>query len=75
MPKTKTAKADRAAANHEAALAAFMQAQTGIEALLAELQSRAADHFGADPDTLNWGHVGDLARIAYYLRLAAGHEA
>lgn len=27
------------------------------------LRQLAGDHFGHDPDTLHWGHVGDLGRV------------
>ena len=30
---------------------------------LARLQQLDADHFGHDPDAINWGHVGDFSRV------------
>lgn len=50
MPKT-----------NDTALEAFIAAKTEIDAVLARLASRSADHFGHSPDEVNWGHVGTLA--------------
>lgn len=40
---------------------------------LARLQALADDHFGADPDRLNWGHVGSLRHIDELLTQALDH--
>ena len=34
-----------------------------IYAKLARLQQLADEHFGHDPDAINWGHVGDLGQV------------
>lgn len=41
-----------------------------IHDLLTEIASKIDD---VNPDTANWGHAGDLGRIAELLRQAAGH--
>jgi hypothetical protein len=48
---------------NEQALAAFIAAKTEIDRLLAELAALSADHFHADPDAINWGHVGSANHI------------
>lgn len=35
----------------------------GIRAKLENLQKLAEDHFGRDPNTINWSDVGDIGRI------------
>lgn len=42
-----------------------------IDALLARIVARSADHFGVSPDDANWGHVGDLRRIEFLLNQVA----
>jgi len=49
-----------AARNQERSLAAFIARKAEFDALLADLQQMSADHFGADPDGVLWGNVGDL---------------
>jgi len=44
-------------------LNAYLACTATIHAKLAQLQQLADDHFGHDPDALNWGHVGDLGRV------------
>jgi hypothetical protein len=59
------------------ALAAFMTKKAEIDTMLERLASLSADHFNADPDTLHWGHVGNLEFYASQLRRvtdAAFHE-
>ena len=41
----------------------YLARNTAIHAKLAQLQQLADDHFGHDPDTIHWGHVGDLGRV------------
>ncbi|CAK0779025.1 conserved hypothetical protein [Gammaproteobacteria bacterium] len=48
---------------NEDALEAFVAKTHLILAKLALLQDRAEEHFGQDPDSIHWGHVGDLTRI------------
>ncbi|MBF0219491.1 MAG: hypothetical protein HQL49_08195 [Gammaproteobacteria bacterium] len=45
------------------ALDAYPARTVAIHAKLARLQQLADDHFGHDPDAINWGHVGDLGRV------------
>jgi hypothetical protein len=47
----------RAAANQQRSLEAFMAAKAEFDAMVAELQAMSADHFGADPETVVWGHA------------------
>lgn len=50
------------------ALAAFLAKKAEIDTALARLTALSADHFNADPDTLHWGHVGDLEFYASLLK-------
>ena len=55
---TRTEKQEaRANANQEKSLEAFMAAKAEFDALVAELQQMGADHFGADPEAVLWGHA------------------
>lgn len=36
--------------------------------MLAQLQTFSADHFGADPEQVNWAHVGSLDYQANLLK-------
>jgi hypothetical protein len=56
MTRTEARQA-RAAANQQKSLEAFMTAKAEFDALLAELQQLSADHFGADPEAVLWGHA------------------
>lgn len=47
----------------QTAIDAYLAKAAAIQAKLAQLQQLADDHFGHDADNINWGHVGDLARI------------
>ena len=57
MPKT-----------NDAALDAFVAAKAEIDAMLARLVARSADHFGYSPDDVTWGHVGTLDHYRARLR-------
>jgi len=55
---TRTEKQEaREAANQQRSLEAFMAAKAEFDALVAELQVMSADHFGADPEAVLWGHT------------------
>ena len=55
---TRTEKQEaREAANQQRSLEAFVAAKTEFDALVAELQAMSADHFGADPEAVIWGHA------------------
>ena len=45
------------------ALDAYLARAAAIHTKLARLQQLADDHFGQDPDAINWGHVGGLGRV------------
>ena len=45
------------------ALDAYLARTAAIHAKLERLQQLADDHFGHDPDAINWGHIGDLGRV------------
>ena len=50
------------------ALTAFLAKKAEIDTALARLTALSADHFGADPDLVNWGDVGTLGYYAEQLR-------
>ena len=53
---------------NRAALDAFIAAKGEIDDLLGRLADLSQDHFGVDPDEVNWGHVGTLRSHADLLR-------
>ena len=61
-------RAEKARRNHEAALAAFIGKKAEIDEMLARLQALSDDHFGFDPEAVNWGAVGSLDHVASDLR-------
>lgn len=52
----------------QTALDAFMVHKAEIDTQLARLQALSDEHFNLSPDSIHWGHVGDLARYAELLR-------
>lgn len=60
---TKTTKTDRAAANQQASLAAFLREKARFDAMIAEMQTMSQDHMGADPEGVLWT---EAARLAYF---------
>ena len=58
----------RVARDNSKAVAAFMAKKTEIDAMLVRLTDLSDDHFDVSPDTLHWGHVGDLAHYAELLK-------
>lgn len=52
-------------------VAEFLRAKTEFDALLAELAALSADHFGVDPERLNWGHVGTMREYLVAVRRVA----
>ena len=58
----------RRATDNAKALDAFLAAKVDIDAMLARLTTLSADHFEANPDEINWGHVGTLNHHAGLLR-------
>ncbi|MCE8540120.1 hypothetical protein KBY27_21870 [Ruegeria pomeroyi] len=57
-------RAEKARRNREAALAAFIAKKAEIDVMLARLQALSDDHFGFDPEAINWGSVGSIASVA-----------
>ena len=53
----------------------YIKLMNQVQAELDELQAKADNHFDTNPDTLNWGHVGDLNNILSLLQKANGKEA
>lgn len=45
------------------AIDAYLARAAAIHIKLARLQQLADDHFGHNPDSIHWGHVGDLGRV------------
>jgi len=58
----------RRANDNSKALDAFLAAKVDIDAILERLASLSANHFEANPDEINWGHVGTLNRYRAKLR-------
>ena len=58
----------RATVTNDKALAAFVAAKAEIDARLERLKGLSDEHFHANPDEIQWGHVGDLQRYASMLR-------
>jgi len=54
--------------DNSAAVAAFLAKKAEIDTMLARLANLSADHFNTDPETLHWGHVGDLEFYASLLK-------
>ena len=58
----------RRATDNAKALDAFLAAKVEIDAMLARLTTLSAEHFEANPDEINWGHVGTVNHYASLLR-------
>jgi hypothetical protein len=56
---------------NEQSIDAFIARKTRIDAILSRLQALSDDHFHTDPDTLHWGHVGNLEHIETQLQQIA----
>ena len=61
-------RAEKARRNRDAALVAFIGKKAEIDEMLARLQALSDDHFGFDPEAVNWGAVGSLDHVASDLR-------
>ena len=61
-------RAEKARRNREAALAAFIGKKAEIDEMLARLQALSGDHFGFDPEAVNWGAVRSIDHVASDLR-------
>ena len=58
----------RQARDTRKAIDAFIARKAEIDAMLARIAKLSDDHFGADPDKVNWGDVGPLDDYARHLR-------
>ena len=56
---------------NEKAVSAWMVKKAQIDAILKRFAEASADHFNADPEAINWGHVGDISYIAEKLQEAS----
>jgi hypothetical protein len=61
-------RAEKARRNREAALAAFIGKKAEIDEMIARLARLSDDHFGTNPEEINWGHVGTLDHYAGLLK-------
>lgn len=50
------------------AVEAFLAKKAEIDTMLARLTTLSAEHFNTDPETLHWGHVGNLEFYASILK-------
>ena len=50
------------------AIEAFLGKKAEIDIMLARLTAFSAEHFNTDPETLHWGHVGNLEFYAGLLK-------
>ena len=50
------------------ATAAFIAKKAEIDTALARLAELSEDHFGTTPESINWGHVGNLGYYAELLK-------
>jgi len=58
----------RANASNTKVLDAFMATKFQIDEMLEQLKALSDVNFEADPDEINWGHVGTLNHYASLLR-------
>ncbi len=58
----------RRATDNTKALDAFIAAKLEIDSMLERLKALSDDHFEANPDEINWGHVGTLSHYRDKLR-------
>jgi len=54
--------------NQPQALEAFIARKLEIDEMLARLQALSDEHFNAQSDEINWGHVGTLEHYASQLK-------
>lgn len=59
---------DRQERDPDSALSAFIARKLEIDTMLQRLAALSDDHFGVEPDDVDWGHVGTLGRYAELLR-------
>ncbi|MGD9506955.1 MAG: hypothetical protein AB7I59_04515 [Geminicoccaceae bacterium] len=54
--------------SNASALAAFLARKAEIDGMIERLKTLSDDHFGVEPDAINWGHVGTLSHYAELLK-------
>jgi hypothetical protein len=54
--------------SNQQVLAAFVQKNAEIDAMLTRLQTLSDEHFGYGPDEVTWSHVGSLEHYAELLK-------
>ena len=54
--------------NNSEAVEAFLAKKAEIDTMLARLTGLSEEHFNTDPETLHWGHVGNLEFYASLLK-------
>ena len=59
----------RPALDTRKAIDIFIATKAETDAMLARTSKLSEDHFGADPDKVNWGDVGALKDYTRHLRL------
>mgnify|MGYP007132432780 CR=1 FL=1 len=52
----------------QTALDTFMARKAEIDTQLARLRALSDEHFKLSPESIHWGHVGDLGRYADLLK-------
>jgi hypothetical protein len=55
-------------ANKPQAIDAFIARKAEIDVMLERIKALSDDHFGVNPDEVNWGQVGTLGHYAELLR-------
>ncbi len=58
----------RAPKQNDKALSAFLAAKAEIDMMIKRLKTLSDEHFEANPEDINWGHVGTLTHYAGLLR-------
>ena len=58
----------RPARDTRKAIDVFIAKKAEIDAMLTRIAKLSEDHFGANPDKVNWGDVGSLEDYARHLR-------
>ena len=58
----------RPARDTRKAIDAFIARKAEIDAMLERIAKLSENHFGADPDKVNWGDVGTLEDYARHFR-------
>ena len=63
-----TARRTKTPTNKPTALDTFIDLKILIDTRLARLQELSDEHFGVNPESVHWGHVGDLQHYAKKLK-------